>query len=299
MNRTLAYQIVIVLLTAGCIGLISNQYTEYKQQEERIASVYKIFPVPIPSDLKFAGEQVTLNSFGIRERIDRELLVNTYWQSNTMLILKRSKKYFAIIEPILEKHGIPKDFKYLPIAESGFQNVTSSAGAQGVWQFMPASAKEYGLNINNEVDERMHLELATEAACKYLKNAYDELGSWTLAAAAYNRGLYGIKSALEKQNVDSYYKLHLNSETSRYVMRILAFKIIVENPELYGFNIEAKDYYHEIPTKIHETKEVKDLTVFASSIGSTYHVLKSLNPWIKGNELKERDKPYRLTLPKQ
>lgn len=297
MDKKLAYQITIVLLSAACIGLISTQYTEHKQQEERMASVYKIFPVPIPSDLHFADEAVELQSFGVKERIDRELLVNTYWQSNTLLILKRSKKYFEIIEPILEKYGVPEDFKYLPIAESGFQNLRSPAGAEGMWQFMPASAKEFGLVVNDEVDERLHLERATEAACNYLLKAHEELGSWTLAAAAYNRGLYGIKRALGQQGVDTYYQLHLNTETSRYVMRILAFKIIIENPEVYGFNIESKDYYQDISSRTIEVSSITNLQKYASQQGTTYHILKSLNPWIKGKELKERDKAYRLTLP--
>lgn len=297
MNRKLAYQITIVLLTAACIGLISTQYTELKQQEERLASVYKVFPVPIPSDLEFAGESVELHSFGVKERIDRELLVNTYWQSNTLLILKRSKKYFKVIEPILKKYGVPEDFKYLPIAESGFQNLRSPAGAEGMWQFMPSSAKEFGLVVNDEIDERLHLEQATEAACKYLLKSYEELGSWTLAAAAYNRGLYGLKRALEQQDVNSYYQLHLNSETSRYVMRILAFKIIIEDPEVYGFNIESKDYYQDISTKVIEVNSISDLQKYASENGTTYHILKSLNPWIQGKALKERSQAYRVTLP--
>ncbi len=298
MKKTQIYLFIVIVLAVSLVALTAHQYTEHQQQTERLSSVYQIFPVPIPSDLSFAGEAVPIDKFGVKERLDRELLVNTYWQSNTMLILKRSKKYFNIIEPILKKNNIPEDFKYLAIAESGLQNVSSPAGANGVWQFMERSAKYYGLEVNSDVDERLNLKLSTEAACKYLQEAYSEFGNWTLAAAAYNRGIGGMKSALSNQQASNYYDLHLNSETSRYIMRILAFKIILENPDSYGFQISSKDYYS--PDKVKEFKlneDITDLSKFAMEQGSNYHVLKSLNPWIKGSELKGNDKSYTLLLP--
>lgn len=287
-----------IFLFAALILLTAQQFTEHAQQAERLASVYQVFPVPIPSDLSFAEEKVPLDKFGIKERLDRELLVNTYWQSNTMLILKRSKKYFKIIEPILEANGIPDDFKYLAVAESGLQVVQSPAGANGIWQFMESSGKYYGLEINDEVDERLNLKLSTEAACRYLKLAYEEFGNWTLAAAAYNRGINGINADLNKQQVNSYYDLHLNSETSRYIMRILAFKILLEDPDSYGFNISTKDYYGTTKAKeIQIAEGIENLSEYAKSIGTNYHILKSLNPWIKGNTLANREQGYLMSVP--
>lgn len=288
--------IVILSLTIGVV--LSNKYTEYKEQEKKLTDNYQVVPVPIPSQLTFADEKVPLDRFEVKERLDRELLVNTYWQSNSLLILKRSKKYFEIIDPILAKYGIPSDFKYLAVAESGLLNVTSPAGAKGVWQFMPSSGKAYGLEINNSVDERYHLERSTEAACLYIKEAYNKFGNWTLAAASYNRGMNGISNDITKQLVSDYYDLHLNTETSRYILRILAFKTIVENPASYGFQIESKDYY-SFPTTINISvdESIPNISEYAQSLGTNYHVLKSLNPWIKTNSLNVSDVPYIIKAP--
>jgi hypothetical protein len=265
----------ILCLSLGVLGTLafnSSRYTEESILSEKLREKYHIYPVPIPDNLSFADEPVPLNDFNIKERLDRELLVNTYWQSNTLLILKRSRKYFEIIEPILKKNNIPEDFIYLAVAESALVQAVASSGATGIWQFMERSGKYYGLRINSEVDERYHLTRSTEAACRYLKEAYAEFGSWTMAAAAYNRGISGLKAAVEDQKAGDYYSLHLNNETSRYVMRILAFKAIMENPVNYGFRITDNDFYSTINTRsVVVDSSISRLTNFAIKHGTSYH----------------------------
>src|SRR5690606_31951189 len=209
---------------------------------------YRITAIEIPEDLNFAGEPVPFDDPEIMERVDREFLVNAYWQSNALLLMKRAHKFFPIIEPILAKNGIPDDFKYLALAESGLQNVVSPVGATGFWQIMPATGKEYGLEVNKNVDERYHVEKSTEVACRYLKKSKERFGSWTLAAAAYNAGPAGIQKFMGIQKVDAYYDLLLGEETGRYVFRILAIKEILSNPEKYGFHLNKEDLYTAVPT---------------------------------------------------
>ena len=288
----------IPLIFALFLVVISSKDSEQKQQEDRIKLGQKIYPAPIPSHLSFAGESVPLEKFEVTERLDRELLVNTYWQSNTMLILKRTKKAFLVIEPILERYGIPNDFKYLAVAESGLINATSSAGAKGVWQFMKSSGRSYGLQIDEGVDERYNLERSTEAACLYLKEAHTRYGNWTLAAASYNRGMSGITRDLNKQLVNDYFDLHLNTETSRYILRIIALKTIIENPSNYGFMIEDKDYYASMQSReIYVDNTIVNISEYAQSIGSNFHIIKSMNPWIIRNELKVGNRPFTIKAP--
>ena len=192
---------------------------------------YRITSIDIPEDLNFAGETVPLSDPEVLERVDREFLVNTYWQSNAVLLIKRAHKYFPIIEPILAKNGIPDDFKYLAVAESGLQNVVSHAGATGFWQIMKTTGREYGLEVNSNVDERYHLEKATEVACEYLKKYKEKFGTWTLAAASYNAGPGAINKFLGIQKAENYYDLLLGEETGRYVFRIMAIKEILNSPE--------------------------------------------------------------------
>ncbi len=222
-------------------------------QNTNIASpsseMMKVRALPIPKSMEFAGEKVPLNDTDVRERLDRELHVNTYWQSNMLLMIKKANRFFPEIEPLLEKYGLPDDFKYLAVAESGLDDVRSPAGAAGFWQFLSSTGKEYGLEINDYVDERYNLELSTKVAAEYLKKSKERFGSWTTAAGAYNAGNAGINKQLERQDVTGYYDLLLNSETSRYVFRILAFKEILSNPEKYGFYLDKEDLYQPIATK--------------------------------------------------
>lgn len=254
----------------------------------------------IPSDLNFAGEAAKLSDTEVRERFDRELLVNTFWHSNTILMLKRANKYFPVIEPILEKNGVPDDFKFLCMIESGLTNAVSPAGAAGFWQFLATTGKRYGLEVNSEVDERYDLVKSTEAACKYLKDNKEKLGNWTLAAAAYNMGENGVLRQLKSQGVDSYYDLYLNSETSRYLFRILAAKEIYTRQKEYGFVLAEESLYSSIPTRsIEIDSTIPNWPEFALSQGTNYKYLKSLNPWIQKRELNNKaKKTYSVLLPK-
>jgi hypothetical protein len=260
---------------------------------------YRITAIEIPDDLNFAGEPVPFDDPEIMERVDREFLVNTYWQSNALLLMKRAHKFFPIIEPILAKNGIPDDFKYLALAESGLQNVVSPAGATGFWQIMSATGKEYGLEINSNVDERYHVEKSTEVACKYLKKSKEKFGSWTLAAAAYNAGSGGIQKYMGIQKADGYYDLLLGEETGRYVFRILAIKEILSNPEKYGFHIEKEDMYTAVPTfNIEINEPVDNFADFAALYEINYKILKRHNPWLREPHLNNASKKkYTIEIP--
>jgi hypothetical protein len=253
----------------------------------------KVYALKLPEMIDFSGEQAPLDAPDIRERLDKELLVNTYWQSNMMLLLKRANKWFPTIEKILKEEGVPEDFKYLAVIESGLENLRSPKGAKGFWQLMPTTAKEYGLEVNSNVDERYHIEKSTRVACQYLLKARARFGSWTLAAASYNRGMYGTNKLLDNQMADNYYDLLLNKETSRYVFRILAVKEIMSNPQLYGFVFEEKDLYQPIPVrKIGLDTPIANIAEFAKENEINYKLLKIHNPWLIQNHLNNRSRKY-------
>jgi membrane-bound lytic murein transglycosylase MltF len=216
-----------------------------------------------------------------------------------LLMIKKANRFFPQIEPLLEKHGLPNDFKYLAVAESGLDNVRSHAGASGFWQFMKGTGKEYGLEINNYVDERYNLELSTKVAAEYLKKSKKRFGSWTTAAAAYNAGNAGISKQMKRQDASNYYSLLLNSETSRYVFRILAFKEILSNPEKYGFYVDQEDLYQPIPTRVVVVNTpIENFAVFAKEQGINYKILKIHNPWLRETYLKNASgKEYKLKIP--
>ncbi len=266
---------------------------------EEFKESYKVFAIPHPSSLVFAGEQVPIEDFEVRERFDRELLVNTYWQSQTMLFFKRANRWFPVIEPILESRGVPDDFKYLALIESGFQNVVSPAGATGFWQILSSTGRELGLEISSEVDERYHVEKSTEAACDFLLNAYDRFGSWALAAAAYNMGRTALVRQLNNQKVDNYYDLMLNEETSRYVFRILAVKHIFSNPQQAGYHFRKIDLYEPLDYEIITVDStITDLPQFALDIGINYKLLREYNPWLRQYSLtNRRNKTYEIKIP--
>jgi len=271
-------------------------------KEDPIVNSYNVYALEMPENLNFAGEPVPVHSPDIYERMDKELLVNTYWQSNGLLMFKRAQKYFPIIEPILKKNGVPDDFKYLAVIESGLvQTAKSPAGASGVWQIMKATGRENGLEVNGNVDERYNLEKATEVACDYLKKAKKKLGSWTSAAAAYNAGNAGISRRLKAQGVNSYYDLLLGEETGRYVFRIVALKEILSNPSRYGFNFNVNDLYKPVPTyKIEVDSAVADFSQFAKRFGVNYKILKLHNPWLREPHLNNKSrKSYIIEIPKE
>lgn len=259
----------------------------------------KIFSIVLPDTAEFCNEQAPLGLYYVREGLDRELMVNTYWHSSTMLMFKKSNRYFHTIVPILKKNGIPEDFKYLVLIESGLANVESPAGAAGFWQIIPETGKRYGLQIDEQIDERYHLEKATNAACKLLKNSYKQFGSWTLAAAAYNAGEGKIAKELAKQKVTNYYDLLLPAETMRYVFRIIALKLLYEHPTDFGYFIRNKDLYPPIPTHtITVDSTINDLAAFSKSLEINYRVLKEFNPWLRKDKLLNPDKKrYLITLP--
>ncbi|MBT4779116.1 MAG: lytic transglycosylase domain-containing protein [Polaribacter sp.] len=260
---------------------------------------YEIQALELPENLNLAGERVPTERQHIRERMDRELLVNTYWQSNGLLLLKRANKYFPILEPLLKEYGLPDDFKYLAVAESALIDETSSVGAAGMWHFMKNTGKEYGLEINQNVDERYHIEKSTKVAAQYLIKAKKRFGSWTLAAAAYNAGNYGVSRRLEAQGVTSYYDAFLPNETERYVLRIIALKEVLSNPRKYGFKFEEKDLYTMEKTRtIKVDSAITNIALFAKNFGLNYKELKLHNPWLRQNKLNNRSqKVYEIKIP--
>lgn len=280
----------VLILVTGFVFKIDG-FTALKSYGEE--PTYKVYALELPDTLSFAGEKVSLDSPDLRERLDRELLVNTYWQSNMMLLLKRANKYFPTIEKILNEEGVPGDLKYLSVIESGLENVISPAGARGFWQIMRTTGREYGLEVNINVDERYHVAFSTRMAAQYLKKAKQKFGSWTLAAASYNRGMSGIQQNLNTQKVESYFDLRLGQETSRYVFRVLAVKEIIENPSKYGYVFDDTDLYYSVPVRLHGLDTaISNLTAFAEKMGVNYKILKIHNPWLLQNHLNNRSRKY-------
>tara|TARA_B110000483_G_scaffold161943_1_gene191963 strand:- start:181 stop:1083 length:903 start_codon:yes stop_codon:yes gene_type:complete len=260
---------------------------------------YKIKALKLPKGLNLAGERVPIEINDVKERMERELLVNTYWQSNGILLLKRANRYFPILEPLLAKYNLPDDFKFLALAESGFTDETSSVGAAGIWHFMRTTGKEYGLEINDNVDERYNIEKSTKVAAEYLIKAKEKLGSWTLAAAAYNVGNRGVSRRLEAQEVNNYYDVKLPDETERYIFRILALKEIITNPKKYGFVFDKEDLYTVKETRLVKVDTaISNLTLFAKEFGMNYKELKIYNPWLREHKLNNKSrKLYEIKIP--
>jgi hypothetical protein len=286
----------IVFITLLFINAINKEETEPVLSTHKN---YKIKALKLPENLNLAGERVPVEIPDVKERMERELLVNTYWQSNGLLLIKRAHKYFPVIEPLLKKYGLPDDFKFLALAESGFTDETSTVGAAGMWHFMKATGKEFGLEINKNVDERYHIEKSTKVAAAYLKDAYKRFNSWTLAAAAYNAGNYGIAKRIEAQEVNNYYDAKLPDETERYIFRILALKEIINNPKKYGFVFEKEDLY-----TLHKTTTIKvdtaitNITAFAKKFGMNYKEFKIHNPWLREHHLNNKSrKVYEIKIP--
>lgn len=277
-----------------------NQSEEVETKEELPLTHAPIVSPHIPEKVTFAGSDIPLDKIGVREQLDRELVINCYWHSNTIFYMKRAGRWFPLIEKILKEQNIPEDFKYLALIESGLDNVVSPAGAAGFWQFMRGTGIDYGLEINSHVDERYHPEKATYAAGKYLHHAHQKYDDWILAAASYNMGKAGLSNRLEEQKVSSYFDLLLNSETARYVYRMIAIKLIFENPEQYGFMLENEDLYQPYNTRIVSVEEdIEDWVTFALEEQSNYKTLKLLNPWLRSKKLPVREgRTYQILLPK-
>lgn len=270
------------------------------EPDPEAAPPQRVHPIRIAGEVTFAGELVPLNDADVRERFDRELMVNTFWHSNTILNFKLANKYFEVIDEILIEEGVPLDFKYLAVAESGLRNISSPAGASGIWQIMSATGKSYGLEINRQVDERYHLEKATRVACKYLKEAKAKFGTWALAAASYNVGMARLQQRLDEQMVNNYYDLYLNTETARYMYRILSYKMVFENPHQFGLFIEDEDLYDAIQFEtINIGGSINDLAAFAKGQNTTYKMLKVANPWLRDKDLTVSEgNVYEIKIPK-
>jgi membrane-bound lytic murein transglycosylase D len=280
------------------LDTISDEYTmepEYALESSYVTAV----TFDLPEDVKFAGESVPLNLPDVKERLDKEIQINTYLHSNTIFLIKRAARWLPQMKKILKANGIPEDFQYLPLIESNLLNVVSPKEAAGYWQILPTSGKEFGLEVNDQVDERYDPLKATEAACKYLRQSYGKFNNWTLVAASYNRGMAGIARAIDQQKVDNYYDLYLNDETSRYVFRILAIKEIISNPEKYGFKVNKEHLYEMEEVKYLEVKEsIRDLVVFAKDNGTNYKLLKRHNPWLRDDKLNvKKGKVYQIAIP--
>ncbi len=304
MKNKLAYILsgVILILVSG---IFIYGLTEDRSQDRDYRNLfyrhYRIIPPEVPAKLDFAGENMPLNLYYVRESLERELLANTYMHSSTIMMFKRANRWFPIIEPILKKNKIPDDFKYLVLAESNLVNVVSPAGAEGFWQFIKTTGIRYGLEITEEVDERYNVEKATQAACDYFRDAYEQYKSWTLVAASYNRGIDGVQKAIDKQKVSNYYDLFLVDETARYVYRIAAIKQVYLHPVQFGFYLRDSDLYPVIPTTtVTVDSGITDLVEFASKMKINYRILRELNPWIRRYSLPNKNKKsYVIRLPKE
>lgn len=298
-NAFFAFMVFFALFITAKIFSF-GKYLDSDDLTNKFNDHYHIYAVHIPKDIDFAGEKVPLDDFDVVERLDRELIVNTYYQSSTLLLHKRANRWFPIIEPILKKNNIPNDFKYLALAESGLSNQVSPKNAVGFWQLIEETAKQYGLEINNEVDERYNVVKSTETACKYLLNAYKELNSWALVAASYNMGIGGVRKQLSRQKATSYYDLILNEETSRYVFRLLAIKEIISKPKEYGYILQNEDLYNTIPTyTVNIDTSVESIADFAHDFDIHYKTLKIFNPWLRQAYLHNTSrKKYEILIPK-
>lgn len=293
-----------VVLTASLFLGVSFRETDGSEEVVKVKKnrklQYKWYAPDVPETMTFAGEAVPLHRWEVREALEKEVLLNCYRHSSTMQIIRLSGRYFPLIEERLRANGVPEDFKYLCVAESSLTNAVSPVGARGFWQFMKGTAPRYGLEVYSEVDERYHVAKATDAACKYLKDAYARFGTWTAAAASYNCGQAGYNRYADYQAQDNYYDLLLPGETMRYIYRILAFKHIMSEPEKVGFHIPDDEMYKPVPTKtITVTESVPNLAEFAYYHGTTYKMLKILNPWLRDHSLTiSKGNSYEITLPR-
>jgi hypothetical protein len=289
--------IIILSIAQGFKGFNSSPVKEH----QALDTVYTIKSFKLPDNVIFAGEKMPLDNFDTRESLEREILVSAYRHSSTILIIKRANRFLPLIEKILKKYNIPDDFKYLVAAESEYSNMISPAGATGFWQIMPETGREEGMEINTVVDERYDVEKSTQFACEFFLKSYEKYGNWTLAAASYNGGRAAIDDQIEIQNQNNYYDLLLSDETARYIFRAVAYKLVITDPERYGFNIGKDDLYPEL--KYYEVKVDSTITSFSSfaeKFGTNYKMLKFLNPWLRKPYLTPKpNKEYLIKIPEE
>ena len=291
----------LFLILSSCNQKAEKSQEKPKEEELTVASVENHFVVPeVPDEINFAGEIVSFKDLDLRERMDNELVINNFWHSSTIMIMKRSNRWLPLMKRIFKEENVPEDLVYISVIESGLQNVTSSRGAKGFWQFMEATGKEYDLIINAQMDERYNVEKSTRAACQYLKTANEKFGSWILAAASYNLGMFGIADNLERQKVDNYFDLSLNTETARYIFRLMAIKLVFENPNNYGFYFNKGSLYPEYVTKdVIVNSSIPNLYDWSIEQGITIKILRKLNPWIRGKDfVVEEGEVFTFKIPK-
>lgn len=300
MIRVVAKFFLFVVAIHSIVACNSSEIqTVKKRSEEAAVSERKGHVIPkIPEKLTYCGIDIPLDNFDVRERLDRELIINAHFHSSTIQILKKSGRFFPEIERILAQEKVPDDLKYLCVIESALSQATSPTGAKGFWQFMPTTAEEFGLEISNEVDERLDVAKSTRAACDYLKQAQGHFNDWVLTSASYNCGIGGLSRVIEEQQQSNFFDLFLNNETSRYIFRILALKIIMENPEAIGFEISKEELYQPVPVReIKITESITNLASWAKAQGTNLQLLKVVNPWLVGNSLSIKDKSFTLKIP--
>lgn len=296
--------LILLALTSIFIFVASQMSTPDKkdydwQPTDNVPQIVK--SVDLNKDFSFCEEALPMDNFDVRERLDRELTVNTYWHSSTILSIKSTVRYFPMMDKILTEEGVPTDLKYIAVAESALRNAVSPAGAKGIWQFMKGTGTDYGLEISDEVDERYHFEKSTRAAAKYLKSLHQRFGSWANATAAYNMGGGNMSKHLREQESDNYFELNLNEETSRYYFRLVAIKEIMENPREFGFYLDREDYYPALDDyrTVEVSESVESWGAFAKEHGTNYRMLKVYNPWLIDSKLTNRSgKTYEIRIPK-
>lgn len=302
-GSVLTFSLVIFLYITFTADIAGCKELPNAKPSKRDTGLFRnpAYQIVLPDTLSFAKEEVPLKYFDVRESLDRELQLNTYWHSQTLLLLKRANRFFPVIEPILKEKGIPDDFKYLAVAESALAQEVSPSKAVGFWQILEKTGKELGLEINKEVDERYSIEKSTRAACDFLRKSYNKFNSWTIAAATYNFGRDGIDRQIDRQNNESYYDLILGDETGRYVYRILAFKVILENPKKYGFNLNRNDLYPPLKYSLVEVDTpITNIARFAEHFGTNYKMIKTFNPWLRQNYLPNQSrKKYQIQIPER
>jgi len=300
--RHLLFFVLFIITGIMAVLVATTGYSDglnHEPMKPGIGDSYSVYGVEIPNQISFAGEPVPLDLFDVKESLDRELLSNTYFHSQTIRLIKLANRYFPQIESVLRKNLVPDDFKYLAVAESGLTQAVSPVKAVGFWQLMSGTARDYGLEVSKEVDERYHIGKSTEVACQYLIESYQKYGNWTMTAASYNAGRRGVDRQIERQKKENYYDLLLNEETARYLYRVVAFKLIFEDPAAYGFNLSEKDLYQEIPVyTIEIDSAVANFADFAQVHGTNYKILKRLNPWLRDNNMTNPGRrTYQITLP--
>ncbi len=292
MNRPFALLLLTALLAAPATACA--QVATYVPEEIHLQAP------EVPQFIEFAGQTYRFDRPDLYERMDRELIAFTYGHTNSVLMLKRAERMFSLVVPILKKNGVPEDLKYLMAIECNLDpKSVSTAGAAGPWQFMKATGRSYGLEVGDEVDERYHIAKSTEAACKYLKEAYAKYGDWMTVAASYNAGQGGISQRITNQRQKKAMDLFLPAETSRYMFRILTAKYFFENPEAFGFHVEDSYTYPAVKETVKVSEAIPDLTDFAEEHGTTYFFLKEANLWLRSDKLTNKSaKTYEIIIPR-